>query len=339
MTGKGFLPLYVFASLPIALWGPVPANAIVLFFLTFLVKIMSRILLLFCLFIAAVPGFAQEIKAVVIINTPKLQRVDPKVFKTLTTQLTEFFNDRKWSDNTYLPEERIELTVQINIDQELSDTRFTGQLLIQSSRPIFNSGYNTALLEWVDKDFTFDYVEFEALDFSDNQYFSNLTSVMGYYAYVVLGLDADTFSELGGEAYFQKAQNIVNYIPQNVDAIYPGWRPFTSQRNRYWLVENLMNVRMKGFRRALYGYHMAGLDILSQDAAKGQQAIKKALEEVKKASNDYPATMIVQLFVNAKREEIVSVFTPCDLKVRQEVFEMMSRLDGTNAETYRKMIQ
>jgi len=282
---------------------------------------------------------AQELRAQVTINAPKLQKVDPKVFKTLTTQITEFLNDRKWSDNTYKLEERIEMTVQINIDQELSDTRFTGQLLIQSSRPVYNSSYNSALLEWVDKDFTFDYVEYEALDFSDNQYFSNLTAVLGYYAYVVLGLDADTFSELGGDAYFQKAQNVVNYIPQNVDAIYPGWRPFTSQRNRYWLTENLLNVRMKGFRRAMYGYHLAGLDLISQDAAKGQAAVKKALDDIKKANNDYPATMIVQLFVNAKREEIISIFTPTDMKTRQEVFEVMSRLDGTNVEAYRKMLQ
>jgi hypothetical protein len=298
-----------------------------------------RFLMLCCLAGWAEKGFAQELRAQVTINAPKLQKVDPKVFKTLTTQITEFLNDRKWSDNSYKLEERIEMTVQINIDQELSDTRFTGQLLIQSSRPVYNSAYNTALLEWVDKDFTFDYVEYEALDFSDNQYFSNLTAVLGYYAYVVIGLDADSFSELGGDPYFQKAQNVVNYIPQNVDAIYPGWRPFTSQRNRYWLVENLMNVRMKGFRRALYAYHLAGLDLLSQDAPKGQAAIKKALEDVKKANNDYPATMIVQLFVNAKREEIINVFAPADQKVRQEIYETMIRLDGTNAETYRKMIQ
>lgn len=279
---------------------------------------------------------AQEFRANVTVNAPKLQKADPKIFKTLQQQISEFINDRKWSDNTYAQEERIEIIMQITIDEEQSDTRFKGQIAIQALRPVYNSNYNTVLLEVLDKDFVFEYQEYAALDFAEGQYFSNMTSVLGFYAYTILGLDNDSYSELGGTDYFNKAQQLMNAIPQNVAGSVGGWQPTSGQRNRYWLIENLLNVRMKTLRRAFYNYHRGGLDRLYEAPVAAQEEIKKALNDWKQASNDVPGTMIIQTVVNAKREEIIDVFSVADQKMKNEVIEIMLRLDATNAERYRK---
>lgn len=300
---------------------------------------MSRIILLFvavcALFNAAK---AQEFNARVTVSAPKLQTADPKIFKTLETQLQQFMNERKWSDKIYAPDERIEMSITITIKQEVSQTRFTAQCGVQAVRPVYNSTYNSAILELIDQDFTFDYQEFDNLDFSENQYFSNLTAMLGFYAYMVLGLDGDTFQEFGGEEYFQKANAIVNYIPQNSAAEFPGWRPGGSQRNRYWLIENILSVRMKSFRSALYMYHLAGLDQLYESPSMGLASMKAALDEIRTANQNYPATYLIQMFCQAKRDELVNTFTVADAKTKREVFDIMVKLDPTQANEYRKLL-
>lgn len=289
--------------------------------------------------IAASGLLAQEFNTKVTISTPKLQKADPKIFKTLQGAIADFMNSRKWSDQEYRPEERIDMNINIMIDQEVSDTKFTGQLIIQTSRPVFNSTYSTVMLENVDKDFTFEYREFEALEYSDNAYFANLTSMLAFYAYVSLGLDGDSFSELGGETYFQKANSLVQSLPQTVTDNYGGWKPFGTQRNRYWLIENILSVRFQPMRRALYAYHLGGLDQLYANPAQGQLAMKTALEDIKAVNQSYPGTMFIQLFCNAKRQEIINVFQPTDIKVKQAVFDNVIKMDGTNTEKYRVMLK
>jgi Domain of unknown function (DUF4835) len=280
-------------------------------------------------------SFAQEFKTKVTISTPKLQSADPKIFKTLESQLIQFLNDRKWTDNTYELDERIELNIQIVIDQEISSTRFKGQMTLQAIRPVYNSTYNTVLLELQDKEFEFNYQEFEALDFSETVYFSNLCSMLGFYAYVVLGLDSDSYAELGGDQYFLKAQQVLNNLPSNVVDGFPGWKQFGTTRNRFWLIENILAVRMKTFRSAWYAYHLLGLDAMVDKPTQGQAAIKTAIEEFKKANNDYPTTMLIQLFCIAKRDEIIDIFKVTDQPTKTAVFDAMSRMDGTQVEKYR----
>lgn len=279
---------------------------------------------------------AQEIISSVTINTPKLQTADPKIFKSLKTALEEFLNNRKWTDDAYDPAEKIEMNVIITIDEELSQTSFKAQLTIQASRPAYNSAYNSVLFQYLDKDFYFNYGEFEVLDFTEGQFSSNLTSTIAYYAYVVLGMDYDSFSELGGEKYLNKALDIVNAVPRGAAK---GWTMQEGDRNRYWLIENLTNVRMQTFRRAMYQYHLLGLDRLSKEEtrADGITAIEKALSMVRDANQAYPATMLVQLFVNAKRDEILNIFTVADLKTRRKIYEYMVKLDGTHAGDYQKL--
>jgi len=285
---------------------------------------------------------AQEFRCDVTINTPKAFDTDPKVFKSLKTALTEFVNNRKWTEQELLPEERIELNIIITINEELSATSFGAHLTIQAARPVYNSGYNSVLLQHLDKDFVFSYGEFEVMDFTENAFTSNLTSVIAFYAYVILGLDADSFSELGGEEYYQKAQNIVSTAPATAPA---GWkmndRIAVDGRSRFFLISNLLNPRVQPMRRAFYQYYLLGLDLLSKTETRGDglKAMTTALETIQRVNMEFPASMIVQVFANMKRDEIVGAFGVADITTRRKVYDIMVKLDGTKAEQYKDLLK
>ena len=209
----------------------------------FLIKILAFSL---CLSWGNRSVLAQEILSTITINTPKLQTADPKIFRSLKTALQEFINNRKWTDELYEPDEKLEVNVIITVDEELSQTSFKAQLTIQASRPTYGSNYNTIIFQHLDKDFYFNYGEFEVLDFTEGSFSSNLTSTIAFYMYIVLGMDYDSFSELGGDKYLNKAQDILNAVPSNTAR---GWKVSDGDRNRYWLNENLQNIRVQPFRR------------------------------------------------------------------------------------------
>ncbi len=285
---------------------------------------------------------AQEFKCDVTINTPKAFNTDPKVFKSLKTALTEFVNNRKWTEQELTPEERIELNIIITINEELSATSFGAHLTVQAARPVYNSGYSSVLLQHLDKDFVFSYGEFEVMDFTENAYTSNLTSIIAFYAYIVLGLDADSFSELGGEEYYQKAQTIVNTAPASAPA---GWkmndRIAVDGRSRYFLINNLLNPRVQPMRRAFYQYYLLGLDLLSKTETRGDglKAMSTALEAIQRVNTEFPASMIVQVFANMKRDEIVGAFAVADITTRRKIHDIMIKLDGTKAEQYKELLK
>jgi len=282
--------------------------------------------------------FAQEIISTVTINTPKLQTADPKLFVNLKSALQEFINNRKWTDDNYKAEEKIELNVIITINKEISQTSFEAQLTIQASRPVYNSTYNSVMIQHLDKDFYFSYGEFEVLDFTEGSFSSNLTSTIAYYVYVVLGLDYDSFAELGGDKYLNKALDILNAVPRGAAK---GWTMQDGDRNRYWLIENLLNVRMQGFRRGMYQYHLLGLDQLSSEAnrAEGLASVEKALTAARDANQAVPASMLIQTFVNTKRDEIINVYSVADLRTRRRIYDIMIKIDGTHAADYQKLTQ
>ena len=282
--------------------------------------------------------FAQEIISTVTINTPKLQTADPKLFVNLKSALQEFINNRKWTDDNYKAEEKIELNVIITIIKEISQTAFEAQLTIQASRPVYNSSYNSVMIQHLDKDFYFSYGEFEVLDFTEGSFSSNLTSTIAYYVYVVLGLDYDSFAELGGDKYLNKALDILNAVPRGAAK---GWTMQDGDRNRYWLIENLLNVRMQGFRRGMYQYHLLGLDQLSseENRAEGLASIEKALTAARDANQAVPASMLIQTFVNTKRDEIINVYSVADLRTRRRIYDIMIKIDGTHAADYQKLTQ
>lgn len=285
---------------------------------------------------------AQEFVCNVTINTPKIQTADPKIFKSLKTAITEFVNTRKWSEQELKPEERIELNIIITIDEEISATAFRAQMTVQAVRPVYGSNYNSVLFQHLDKDFVFTYGEFEVLDFSENAFTSNLTSIIAFYAYIALGFDGDSFSELGGEDHLQKAQNIANAVPANT---FSGWKltdkVAVDGRSRFFLISNLLNVRVQPMRRAFYQYYLLGLDRLSNNAtrADGLKAMTQALEGIYKVNAEFPASMIVQVFSNMKRDEILAAFMVADVSTRRKVYDIMTKLDGTKAELYKDLLK
>ena len=279
----------------------------------------------------------QEFNCTVSINTPNLQTADPKIFKSLATTIKEFINTRKWTGDNYEQEEKIDLDIVININKEISATSFEAQITLLASRPVYNSGYSTVTFRHLDKQFFFDYGEFEVLDFTENSFTSSLTSTLAFYVYVILGMDYDSFEELGGEAYLNKAQEILNTVPRGVGK---GWSVNDGNRSRYWLIENLLNVRVKPLRQAFYRYHLLGLDALAnaEQTNQGIQNISQSIQAVQKVNQSFPGSMIVQLFVNSKRDEIIKVFSISDIRTRRKIHDVMIKLDAAHATDYKALL-
>ncbi|MFK7949646.1 MAG: DUF4835 family protein [Saprospiraceae bacterium] len=294
----------------------------------------QSIILIFALCLVLV-GKAQEFNAKVTVNTPQLQTADPKIFKTLETSIRDMFNNTKWTEDEFEPEERIEVTLTLNIKSEISATAFKAELAINASRPIFNTNYETVLFNHQDGDIQFTYEEYQPVEFAKNVFQDNLSSILGFYAYTLLGLDYDSFSELGGDAYFQEAQNIVSTIPSNVAQSLGGWTSIEKgQINRYWLIENILNPRMEPYRKAMYLYHRGGLDRMSDDTGSGVTACATAITQIAEAHKAYRNSMIIKVFALSKQNEILQIFVGADQTQKQRVYRAMIQIDAANASKY-----
>jgi hypothetical protein len=279
---------------------------------------------------------AQELNAQVQINSQSIQKTNKQVFTTLETAIREFLNNRKWTDETYSNEERIRCSFLINIRENPSIDEFIGSIQIQYSRPVYMSGYDSPIFVHQDNQFSFRYLEFDRLDFAENQNLSNLTSVLAYYAYIIIGLDHDSFELEGGTPYFQKAQNIVG-IAQNSN--YTGWNSFAGPKSRYQLIDDLLSTAFSNYRKCLYEYHRLGLDKMYDNAE--QEAAKKkimnALLLLKSVNDKRPSSTIIQIFFDAKSQEIISIFnggSPMDIRALKD---LLPSLDATNASKYEQM--
>lgn len=296
---------------------------------------MSRLLFSIALLLGVLGMQAQELNVNVRVNTQKLQTVDPKVFETLEQTITEFLNNQKWTTDVFETEERINCNFILTVQEELSPTSFKADLAVQSSRPVYGSEYDTPLFNYIDKEVTFFYEQYQPIQYSRNQYNDNLSAVLAFYAFIIIGKDYDSFSPLGGEPYFQLAQDILNSVPQSAASTNPGWRSVESNRNRYWLVENIMSPRVRPMRQAMYNYHRQGLDLMVSDIETGRAVIAQSLDEVARVNQSYPNSMIVQLFNNEKSAELVEIFKLGSLDQQNEVIRLMTRLDPANASKYR----
>lgn len=297
-------------------------------------KILLPFIVLFCISSNIV---AQEFNFNVKLNSEKAQTVDPKVFESLELALRDFLNNQKWTVDEYEPEERINCNLLLTISEELSETSFKADLAIQATRPVFNSDYQTALISYVDKGVLFEYEAFQPLEFGDNIFNSNLTSVLAFYCYVILGADYDSFSPFGGEDHYQKAQDILNNVPPSATSRYKGWRSLDGNRNRYWLIESILSPRTRNMRQAMYSYHRLALDTMADDVDGGRAAMMAALKEMDKVNKGYPNAMIVQLFALAKGDEIIEIFKGGSRQQQNDVIRIMSKIDAANAAKYRKI--
>jgi hypothetical protein len=270
----------------------------------------------------------------VTVNTPKLQSADPKVFKTLQTTLTDLINNTKWTENEYETTERIQVSFTMNITEEVSATAFRADLAIQATRPVFNSNYETVIFSYQDQDVNFTYEEYQPLEFAKNVFSDNLSAIVAFYCYIIVGLDNDSFAELGGDGAFQEAQNIVSTIPSNIAQNFPGWTSIDGQRNRYWLIENVLSPRLIGFRKAIYTYHRGGLDRMADDLTTATVTCATAIAQIAEANKVYRNSMIVQIFAQMKSTEILQIFTGADNTQKKRVHTAMTQIDAANASKY-----
>ncbi|MEM9823492.1 MAG: DUF4835 family protein [Bacteroidota bacterium] len=298
---------------------------------------MKRILLSICLLMLSTFIWAQEMEFQVNINTPKLQTADPKVFEDLENAMQAFLNNTKWTEDAFETQERIKCNIQLNIRDEISPTEFSADMQIQAVRPVYNSNYESIILSHQDKDVQFTYEQFQPLEYSRNTYRDNLTAVLSFYVYFILGLDYDTFSPFGGENYFQVAQEIVTIVPPGAAARFRGWRAVDSNRNRYWMVESVLNPRVRPFRQGMYDYHRLGLDNMHDDPESSKVIMVQVLEQIGKVDRAYPNSMILQMFSNAKTNEVIDIFKVAQSNQKSTVRRVMTKIDATNAAKYRSL--
>lgn len=282
-------------------------------------------------------GIAQELRCNVQILSSQIQGTNKQVFKTLQEDLYEFMNTRIWTEDDFSNEERIECKILINL-QNRSGDQFSGSLTVSSRRPVFNSSYNTSLFSYKDTDIQFRYQENEPLEFDINEFKSNLTSILAYYAYIIIGLDYDSFELKGGTPYFRRAQQIVSNA-QNASG--SGWKAYESRRNRYWLVENILNNEYEEVREFIYQYHRQGLDKMHDNVSMARAEISESLEllqEVHRQEPD-PHMFFMKLVVESKSNEFVNVFSESPMGESERVYEILAEIDPSHSERYEKITQ
>lgn len=277
---------------------------------------------------------AQELSLDVSVIAPNLNLVDPQVFKTLENAMTEFFNNTSFTDDDFQPQERITGNVQLTITQELSAESFNADLRIQSIRPVYNSNYSTQLLNYIEKNIVFTYREFQPIDRSVNGYVDNLSSILSFFAYAIIGFDYDSFSELGGQPYFNIAQNIMDNIPTSVSSADEAWTNQGPERSRFWLLENIMSPRVLEFRKSMYAYHRQGLDRMTEDTEKAKNVILEGINVAWDTEKKYPNAMIIQMFTDSKRSEILEIFKQATKSQQRKVFDAMVKIDPARSTDY-----
>ena len=297
---------------------------------------MRRFYIVLLMFLLCFGAQAQEFKCNVQVLTQAIQSSDKRIYQTLQTAIYEFMNNRRWTADLFQPNERIEFSMIINITEAVSVDEFKATAQIISTRPVFGSGYTTPILNLNDGDWQFKYVENEPLEFSDNATNSNLSSLLAYYAYLVLAYDYDTFSLSGGTTLFQKAQTIVNNC-QNLNT--KGWKAFENTKNRYWMVENNLNPIFKPLREVMYRYHRLGLDAMTSSLDNGRDVIRDCIPNLQKVFRERANSIAMKLFFTAKADEMVNVFGKANPGDRQKIVAGLSEVDPTNISKYQNIMK
>lgn len=287
---------------------------------------------------------AQEMQAKVTVNASRVPTtVDKKIFQTLQTQLTNFINNRKWTSDVYQVQERIDCSFLINIDNVVETNVYKASITIQSARPVYNSAYVSALVNFQDADYTFRYQEYQPIEFNENRVqgsdplAANLTAVIAYYVNLILALDYDSFGIKGGDQYYQKAQNIVNNAPENRNIT--GWKAFDGLRNRYWLSENFMNSRYNVIHEVIYAYYRQGLDFMYENETNARNQILQALIQLHAMSKENPNLMVTQFFMLGKWQELSQIFKKASPPEKSRALELLQKLDVPNAAKYQQELK
>lgn len=305
-------------------------------YINYCINIMRKYLIISLFLLSGIVN-AQELNCRIQVSSQSIQSSNKRVFESMQKDLYEFLNNRKWTDNVFSTDERIECNILINLTDQISSDEYKGTIQIQSNRPVFNSNYNSVMLNYKDNDLQFRYVEFQSMEFSENSHMSNLTSILAFYAYVIIGLDYDAFSLDGGTAYFQRAEKIVTNAQTAQEK---GWKSFDSQKNRYWLIENILNPKYGSIREFYYRYHKNGLDVMAEKSADGRASIAEDLKLLQKVYREKPSAFMtfLQVAIDAKSDELVNVFSESYPEERTRVNNLLKEIDPTNSGKYQKIL-
>lgn len=279
---------------------------------------------------------AQEVKCDIQVNSSQVAGTDKTVFQNLQTALYEFINNTKWTNINFKTAEKIECSIAITIKERTDANSFSGELNMALRRPCYKASYTTPVFNYLDQKFTFEYTDGQPLDFSLNTHMSDLTSTMAFYVYMFLGLDFDSFSLNGGQPYFEAAQQIVNNAQSSTQS---GWKAFDGNKNRYWMVENMTNNSYAPLRKFMYEYHRLGLDVMSEKPDEGRAAILNALEYLQAVHATYPTCFFLQLIVEAKRDEIINVFSQGTQQEKTQATNIMKQIDPSQSSRYDQILQ
>ena len=292
---------------------------------------MNKIIIFFLLFSFGLTQ-AQQLNCTVTVDSQKLSVTNQQVFKTLQTSISEFVNKTDWTGQTVKQNEKINCSMYITVSSNNSD-QFTATIQVQSSRPIFNSSYSSPVLNYNDKDFNFRYIEFENLIFSPTTFDSNLVSVLAFYSYMILGMDADTFVSESGNSYFEIAQNISNVAQQGGSK---GWSQADGNQNRYFLINDILSPAFKQIRQTMLDYHV-GLDVMNQDLKASKEKVKGSLIDLAKLNASRPNAFLTRVFFDAKSDEIVSIFSGGPSITISDLVDNLNKISPLNSSKWMLM--
>jgi hypothetical protein len=287
-------------------------------------------------------AYAQELNCKVSLLHTRIQNTDPKVFEALERSLNEWINNRKWTNDNYTIQEKIDCNFLLTLTEKMPNNIYKANLNIQSSRPVYNTNYSTSTVNYIDRDLIFRFEESQTLMYDDNRIsgsdamVSNLTAVFAYYIYIILGLDYESFAPMGGSEFFKRAQNIVLNAPEEGKTI-KGWKSADGNRNRYWIIDQLLSPRFEDMRKVWYDFHRKGLDVMSQDINEGKKVILETIPKLTQVNNDNPSSILMQFFFNAKSTEYLNVLQLTTVEERKDYVDQLSKLDVPNASKYRSI--
>ncbi len=300
---------------------------------------MKHLFLILLLATSTLPLLAQDLLFEVKVDASTVNSSETRIFTNMESSFNQFFNERKWMNEEIELNERIKAVMAINITDIPRTGRFSGQAQIQSVRPIYGSSYESVMINLADRKLNFDFTESQPLVYTPNSFNENLVSVMAFYANLFLGLDYDSYSELGGQSYYDEALNIARSAQQRFGGSGSGWEQFGDQTSRYALIQSVMNAQLEPVREALYLYYRQGLDIMHKDPEGARASILQAIKNIQKANKLNPNAPFITVLVQSKSDEIVQIFTEGDLQIRREAYEIMREIAPANSERYEVMIK
>jgi hypothetical protein len=296
---------------------------------------MRKLIALFIVFLVFTTTNAQELNALITVNSDKISGSNKQVFTTLQTSLTEFVNQTKWTDKNFKPQERINCAFTITINKQANSNRFEASLQIQAARPVYGTSYTTPILNISDSDFNFKYDEFQPFNYNETTFESNLISTIVFYVNVILGVDTDTFKLNGGDSYYKKAKDVMLLAQQSGGS---GWQDQVGKQNRYTLIDNLTSTKLTTFKNIVYNYHRLGMDVFYKDKSKAKSTIESSVLQLENLYNKVIGNHIIRFFLDAKADEIATVFSDGPRTSNASRMQsVLQRISPTNNDKWQKI--